>query len=228
MFRNPLYYFPIEANILYYAEKGSKEYKWAVRTISFFISAKAFAGKDEKADKINVRLNRLIVVGFILALIDFGLFAAMMFADKISDTVFALLFCGGMLFTGILIGLCLYVTGLRKKLILLFLESYKPVCEDLDSDTLGKIGVCLHGSLIDKDDIEIGSYERDADEGDVEFDSCTCVSCMQRTENKDITKYDKHGNAICPSCGNAALVITPEEPSEFLDLLHRYYSEASK
>lgn len=139
MFRNPFYYFPIEANQLYHAEIGSKEYKKALRKITSFFKKNAFALYDEEAYRIDMKMTKMAVLLNILAVLMLICGSVLPILKEVKSVPeIALHIVGAVicLFGAIVIGLCFYLCVLRKKVILRCAEIYEPVCEYLGDEIL--------------------------------------------------------------------------------------------
>lgn len=231
MFRNPLYYFPVEANRLYHAEKGSKEYK----KLTAEIAAKTdgmYANDDEVfteyTSKIKRRINALLAfasVGLISA-------AAMQITDKIdsdADLIFVLFFCLCMLSCILTIFLSVFVVSLRRKLVQHLLKNYAPVCEELGEQVLREIGILCLDTLGNRDNIEYILEEEENGRDFCGLAACVCILCLEVTEDSDITQFDDKGSAVCPHCGEKALIGRAQCMSDdLLQKLHRYAEAAAR
>lgn len=139
MFRNPLYYFPIEANQLYHSEIGSKEYKKALRKITSFFKKNSFALYDEEAYRMDMKMTRMVVILNIVAflmLICVSVLSILKAVKSVPEIALNIVGAAICLFGAIEIGMCFYCCGLRKKVILRCTEVYKPVCEYLGDEIL--------------------------------------------------------------------------------------------
>ncbi len=229
MFRNPLYYFPVEANRLYHAEKGSKEYK----KLTAEIVAKTngmYVNDDEVFTEYTAKIKRRLIAVFVFAVVGFASFAAMQITDKIdsdADLIFALFFCVGMLSCIITIFLSIFVVRLRRKLVQHLLKDYTPACEEFGEEVLAAVGMSCLSAVGNEEAIDCGYFE-DCDESDEgEFEDCFCVNCGASISRTLITDFDEHESAVCPKCGMSTVVIVPMTSDEFRKKLCKYYREIS-
>lgn len=229
MFRNPLYYFPVEANLLYHAEKGSKEYK----KLAAEIVAKTdgmYVNDDEVFRGYTAKIKRRLIAVFVFAVVGFVSFSAMQITDKIdsdADLIFALFFCVGMLSCIITIFLSIFVVRLRRKLVQLLLKDYTPVCEEFGEQVLREIGILCLDTFSNRDNIEYILEEEENGRDFCGLAACICILCLEVTKDSDITQFDEKGSAVCPHCGEKALIGKAQCISDnFLKKLHRYASAA--
>lgn len=230
MFRNPLYYFPVEANRLYHAEKGSKEYKRLTAEIAGRTDG-MYVNDDEVFTEYTAKIKRRLNV--LLAFASVGLIsaAAMQITDKIdsdADLIFALFFSLCMLSCILTMFLSVFVVSLRRKLVQHLLKDYTPVCEELGEKVLKEIGSLCLDTLGNRDNIEyiLGDKEDGQDFG--ELAECVCILCLKTTRNRHNMQFDRNESAICPYCGKKAIIGTAQCMSDaFLQKLHRYAEAAA-
>lgn len=231
MFRNPLYYFPVEANRLYHAKKGSKEYKKLTAEIAARTDG-MYANDDEVFTEYTSKIKRRINV--ILAFASVGLVsaAAMQITDKIdsdADLIFVLFFCLCMISCILTIFLSVFVVSLRRKLVQHLLKNYTPVCEELGEQTLREIGSLCLDTLGNRENIEYILGESTDGQELGELAECVCILCLKTTRNRHNMQFDKNESAICPYCGKKAVIVTAQCMSEaFLQKLHRYAEAAAR
>lgn len=231
MFKNPLYYFPVEANRLYHAEKGSKEYK----KLTAEIAAKTdgiYVNDDEVFTKYTAKIKHKLIAVFLFAAIGLASFTAMQITDMIdsdADMIFSLFFSIGMLSCLLTINMSVFSVSLRRKLVQHLFKNYIPLCEEFGEKILKEIGILCLDTLGNRDNIEyvLGEKEKGQDLG--ELAECVCVLCLRKARNLNNIRFDKNESAICPNCGKKAMICTAQCMSdEFLQKLHMYASEAEK
>lgn len=220
MTANPLYYYPAEANRLYYTKKGTKEFRKAFSAMpSFEITGIWFAQHDKKANRLSRISDTLLIFELILAFA--AIAAAVVFAVAESFAAFMTVMA---LFAVIVIQ-TLPILAIRKRLVLYYLSSYKPVCEEWDEEILrriGRLGLSVFGN---KTEIEECCFYDKEEGDDFEFTGCACISCMRIFGNGEIKEFDSNRSGICPYCGKASLVpYVGGFSMELLEKLHTYWS----
>lgn len=228
MFRDPLYYIPVEANRLYDAKKGSREYKTALRELSKWLNMVEFLTfEDERAKRIAARIKRRLILVFVLAFTALGCAAGFAISEKFSENVAVVLFLLTIGLTAILGFVTVRIVHLRRKLVLMMLESYKPVCREFSEEVLSAVGMSCLSAVGNAEAIGCGYFE-DCDESEEgEFEDCFCVNCGASIVRTRITDFDEHESAVCPQCGMSTVVIAPVTSDEFREKLCKYYREVS-
>lgn len=220
MTANPLYYYPAEANRLYYAKRRTKEFRKAFREIPLSeITGICFAQHDKKANRLSRSSDTLLIFEFIFAFAVMA--AAVVFAVAESFAAFMTVMS---LFAVIVIQ-TLFILAIRKRLVLYYLSSYKPVCEEWDEEILrriGRLGLRVFGN---KTEIEEFCFYDKEEGDDFEFTGCACISCMRIFGNGEVKEFDRNRSGMCPYCGKTSLVYNVEGISmELLEKLHIYWS----
>lgn len=217
---NPLYYYPVESNRLYYSKKGTKEFRKAFKAMpSFEITGLCWAQYDKKANRLSRISDILLILAFILAFA--AIAAAVVFA--VSESFAA--FMAVMTFFAAIVLLTPFILAIRKRLILYYLSFYKPVCEEWDEETLQRIGRLGLRVPVKKVEIEENCFYDKEEGDDFEFTDCACISCMRMVRNGEIKEFDSNNSAICPYCGKVSLMYNTGEISpDFLEKLHVYWS----
>lgn len=230
MFKNPLYYFPVEANRLYHAEKDSKEYKKLTAEIAAK-TANLYVNDDELFNEYTSKIKRKLTAVFVFAIAGLVSAAAMQVMDMTgaSDLIFVLFFCACMLSCILTIFLSVFVVSLRRKLVQHLLKDYAPVFEELGEKILREIGVLCLNTLGNREHIEYILGEEDEGTAIVELAECVCVLCLKTTRNLHNMQFDKNESAICPYCGKKAMIGKAQCMSDaFLQKIHIYASEAEQ
>lgn len=217
MLKNLLYYCPLEANKLYYAQKNSKEFKRAINELKFITDFPVI--NDDKALSIQKKIKGSIKLCLFLA--SFILIAAALFAlsDKFgtsSDVLFVSLFLLVIIGCIVEIIVCIYSLRLRKKLINYFLESYQPV--DKDDETLRLFGDLCRQTLFS---IEVNCDSNGTGEADL---GLVCLSCLSETDFSNVARFYKNDIPCCPYCSKASLIYKNATLSDdFLNELSHYW-----
>lgn len=231
MICNPLYFFPVEANRLYHAKKETKEFRSALKQIQQNIDISEYCdlrANDKTAGKLVRKQKTAMMLVFVFAFAGLGAAFILWLADKLageSDIFIAALFIIVMVSFLIELSMCMYVLRLKRKLILHYLETYQPVCEDFDEETLSKAGLYGLRTVGNRVDIEDCCFDVEDDESEHEFTSCRCIFCMKCVKNSDITDFDESNSAICPYCRKTSLMYSMGEVSDnFINILNTYWS----
>lgn len=230
MFKNPLYYFPVEANRLYYAKKGSKEYKKLTAEIAAK-TADLYVNDDELFNEYTSKIKRKLTAVFVFAFLGLAAASAMQITDMTgaSDLIFALFFCVCMLSCILAIFLSVFVVSLRRKLIQHLLKDYTPVCEEFGEKILREVGILCLDTLGNRDNIEYILEEKEDGQELGELAECVCISCLKPTRNPYNMQFDKNESAICPYCGKKTMIGKAQCMSDaFLQKIHIYASEAEQ
>lgn len=220
MTANPLYYYPVEANRLYYAKRRTKEFRKAFREIPLSeITGICFAQHDKKANRLSRISDTLLILELILGFA--MIVAGFVFAFSESFAAFMM----AMALWAVIVIQALFILAIRKKLILYYLSFYKPICEEWDEEILSRIGRLGLRAFGNKTDIENNCFYDKEEGDDCEFTDCACISCMRIVGNDEVKDFYRNRSGICPYCGKISLVHNAEGiSSDFLQQVHDYWS----
>lgn len=241
MTTNLLYYYPVEANVLYNSKKNSKEYRKAVKEINplpfnvdNFFKNDSFVNKVCRSYMVRTKIFMGYLVLFFIWLIGAWItdFEGKFFGNGVIGAVIIL---SAFVFDIIIMDM---VVKTRNKLIGHWLETYEPVHIECDELTLLRIGLCGLRTIGNKAEIEDGVADKvevdggyvQSGEGDENaeicaFTDCACISCKRIIRNSEIKEFDGNNSAVCPYCGEVSLMYkTGEISPEFLEKLHIYWS----
>ncbi|MDE5945855.1 MAG: hypothetical protein K2G63_00905 [Oscillospiraceae bacterium] len=238
---NILYYFPVQADILYKNINNikSREFKNAKKDISVPLTNAIISGygiEDDNIKKCHIIYRKLLKITLFFAFVLFAFLIVIVLSDKSSggleeslEKILAWLIIPAFLEFPFLIVTSICLVKFKHKFLNYYLESYKPRCTQYPDDfrdRLAKTGFEMFNNYE-----KIKGFE-DADEIDnleknlnTYYENCVCISCKRHIKCSKISQF-KDYSAICPECGKISII--PENSHNnidnvFLSVLNEYW-----
>lgn len=222
---NILYYFPVQADILYKNTDNikSREFKKAKKDISVPLTNIIISGygiEDDNIKKCHIIYKRLLKITLFFTFFFFAFLIVIVLSDKSSgkfekilEEISVWFMIPAFLEILFLIITLICLLRFRRKFLNYYLESYKPRCTQYPDDfrdRLAKTGL----EMFDNCEEIQGFEDDDIYEENSIYQNCVCIFCKRHMKCSDISKFENY-SAVCPKCNKIAVI--PENPDDKID-----------